>query len=196
MLVKKKLLLHQESVSGWWLTYPSENEFVNWDDYFPNIWKVIKNVPNQQPGFSQQPPLEFSTVKNGQRYPKLKGMLTTYSPSLLELKKESDFSKRTVTTRWLTVFWCFSTNCLRCRFTNPTLSWLLGLWEVGWSMFHVPVMVCLDSRYGKSWGNSLYVNWMILVLPMIWIPSLVKHTKNNGKSPFLVGNSTINGHFP
>ena len=36
--------------SGWWLTYPSEKyEFVSWDDDIPNIWKVIKNVPNHQP---------------------------------------------------------------------------------------------------------------------------------------------------
>ena len=115
-----------------------------------------KILLHQESVFSQQPPLEFSTVKNGQRYPKLKGMLTTYSPSLLELKKESDFSKRTVTTCWLTVFWCFSTNCLRCRFTNPTLSWLLGLWEVGWSMFHVPVMVCLWNAMANH-GETLYM---------------------------------------
>ena len=24
-------------------------EFVTWDDDIPNIWKVIKNVPNHQP---------------------------------------------------------------------------------------------------------------------------------------------------
>ena len=30
------------TISGWWLTYPSEYEFVSWDDEIPNIWKVIK----------------------------------------------------------------------------------------------------------------------------------------------------------
>ena len=30
------------SLPGWWLTYPSEYEFVSWDDEIPNIWKVIK----------------------------------------------------------------------------------------------------------------------------------------------------------
>jgi len=36
------------SISGWWLTYPSEKyEFVSWDDDIPNIWK--NNVPNHQP---------------------------------------------------------------------------------------------------------------------------------------------------
>jgi hypothetical protein len=30
---------------------PSEkyDEFVSWDDAIPNIWKVIKHVPNHQP---------------------------------------------------------------------------------------------------------------------------------------------------
>ena len=29
---------------------PSEKyDFVSWDDDIPNIWKVIKNVPNHQP---------------------------------------------------------------------------------------------------------------------------------------------------
>jgi hypothetical protein len=32
-------------------TYPSEKyELVSWDDEIPNIWKVIKNVPNHQLG--------------------------------------------------------------------------------------------------------------------------------------------------
>jgi len=30
-------------------TYPSEKyEFVSWDDDIPNIWKMMKNVPNHQ----------------------------------------------------------------------------------------------------------------------------------------------------
>jgi hypothetical protein len=39
------------TLSGWWLTYPSEKyDFVSWDDELPNIWKVIKiHVPNHQP---------------------------------------------------------------------------------------------------------------------------------------------------
>jgi len=37
-------------MTGWLYTYPSEKyEFVSWDDEIPNIWKVIKNVPNHQP---------------------------------------------------------------------------------------------------------------------------------------------------
>ena len=36
------------TLTGWWLTYPSEKyDFVTWDDDIPNIWK--KNVPNHQP---------------------------------------------------------------------------------------------------------------------------------------------------
>ena len=31
------------TLSGWWLTYPSEKyEFVSWDDDIPNIWKNEK----------------------------------------------------------------------------------------------------------------------------------------------------------
>ena len=37
-------------IIGWWYTYPSEKyEFVSWDYDIPNIWKVIKTVPNHQP---------------------------------------------------------------------------------------------------------------------------------------------------
>ena len=33
------------TISGWWLTYPSEKyDFVSWDDEIPNIWKVKKNM--------------------------------------------------------------------------------------------------------------------------------------------------------
>jgi hypothetical protein len=39
-----------QCLSGWWLTYPSENyEFVSWDDDIPNIWKNKSHVPNHQP---------------------------------------------------------------------------------------------------------------------------------------------------
>ena len=34
------------TLSGWWLTYPSEKyEFVNRDDGIPNIWENISHVP-------------------------------------------------------------------------------------------------------------------------------------------------------
>ena len=37
-------------MSGWWLSYPSENyEFVNWDDDIPNISEHTSHVPNHQP---------------------------------------------------------------------------------------------------------------------------------------------------
>ena len=37
------------SISGWWLTYPSEKyEFVNGKDH-PIYYGKIKNVPNHQP---------------------------------------------------------------------------------------------------------------------------------------------------
>ena len=32
----------------WWLTYSSEKNYVNWDDY-TKIYGKIKNVPNHQP---------------------------------------------------------------------------------------------------------------------------------------------------
>ena len=35
-------------LSGWWLTYPSEYEFVSWDDDIPRYGKIT-NVPNHQP---------------------------------------------------------------------------------------------------------------------------------------------------
>ena len=39
-----------ESLSGWWLSHPSEkSEFVSWDDDIPNTWKNNPNVPNHQP---------------------------------------------------------------------------------------------------------------------------------------------------
>ena len=32
-----------ESLSGWWLSHPSEkSEFVSWDDDIPNTWKIIQ----------------------------------------------------------------------------------------------------------------------------------------------------------
>ena len=38
----------RKTISGWWLTYPSEKyEFVSWDDDIPNIWKNKIHVPNQ-----------------------------------------------------------------------------------------------------------------------------------------------------
>ena len=38
--------------TGWWLGHPSEKyEFVNWDDYQPNIWENIIDVPNHQPDY-------------------------------------------------------------------------------------------------------------------------------------------------
>ena len=41
------------TISGWWLVYLPlwKYEFVKWDDDIPNIWKVIKHVPNHQPDF-------------------------------------------------------------------------------------------------------------------------------------------------
>ena len=37
-------------MTGWWLGHPSEKyEVVNWDDWKPNIYGKIKNVPNHQP---------------------------------------------------------------------------------------------------------------------------------------------------
>ena len=45
----RKILANHPVIVGWWYTYPSEKyEFVSWDDEIPNIWKVIKNVPNHQ----------------------------------------------------------------------------------------------------------------------------------------------------
>ena len=36
------------SISGWWLTHPSEKyEFVSWDDDIPNIWKKYFQTTNQ-----------------------------------------------------------------------------------------------------------------------------------------------------
>ena len=58
----KWLLMVIQTLSGWWLTYPSEKyEKVSWDDDIPNIWKNIIHVPNHQP------------VMNILRYPDLKG---------------------------------------------------------------------------------------------------------------------------
>jgi hypothetical protein len=58
----KWLLMVIQTLSGWWLTYPSEKyEKVSWDDDIPNIWKHIIHVPNHQP------------VMNILRYPDLKG---------------------------------------------------------------------------------------------------------------------------
>jgi hypothetical protein len=35
------------SLSGWWLTYPSEkDDLVSWDDEIPTIWKNKIHVPN------------------------------------------------------------------------------------------------------------------------------------------------------
>jgi hypothetical protein len=35
-----------QSISGFWLTYPSEKyEFVSWDDDIPNIWKKKCSKP-------------------------------------------------------------------------------------------------------------------------------------------------------
>ena len=43
------------TITGWWLTYPSETyEFVNWDDDIPNRWKNNPNVPNHQPDLFAQ----------------------------------------------------------------------------------------------------------------------------------------------
>ena len=37
-------------VTGWWFQpTPLKNMKVSWEDNIPNIWKVIKNVPNHQP---------------------------------------------------------------------------------------------------------------------------------------------------
>jgi hypothetical protein len=48
-------------------TNPSENdEFVSWDDDIPNIWKVIKHVPNYQPIVLVMPHFMFSGLPNGQ----------------------------------------------------------------------------------------------------------------------------------
>ena len=48
-----ELLCSLKGINQFWLvvsTNPSEKyEFVSWDDEIPNIWKVIKNVPNHQP---------------------------------------------------------------------------------------------------------------------------------------------------
>ena len=40
-----------DSLAGWWLyTQPSEKyDFVNWDDYKPNLWENKKWQPNHQP---------------------------------------------------------------------------------------------------------------------------------------------------
>jgi hypothetical protein len=38
-------------MAGWWLTYPSEKyDFVSWDDCSQLNGKILKNVPNHQPG--------------------------------------------------------------------------------------------------------------------------------------------------
>ena len=35
-----------QSMTGWWLTYPSEKcEFVSWDDDIPNTWENKSHVP-------------------------------------------------------------------------------------------------------------------------------------------------------
>jgi len=51
----KKLRKMVRYITGWWLTYPSEQyEFVSWDDEIPNIWNInenIPNVPNHQPAY-------------------------------------------------------------------------------------------------------------------------------------------------
>ena len=41
-------------LNGWLvggIPTPLKNIKVSWDDEIPNIWKVIKNVPNHQPGY-------------------------------------------------------------------------------------------------------------------------------------------------
>ena len=42
--------------SGWWFQpTPLKNDGVkvSWDDDIPIIWKVIKHVPNHQPGYKE-----------------------------------------------------------------------------------------------------------------------------------------------
>jgi len=46
----KRTSMVWESLSGWWLSHPSEKfGFVSWDDDIPNIWKNKIPVPNHQP---------------------------------------------------------------------------------------------------------------------------------------------------
>jgi|Cyp1metagenome_2_1107374.scaffolds.fasta_scaffold15588_7 hypothetical protein len=48
-MIALESLKMRDTVPGWWYTYPSEKyDFVSWDDDIPNIWKLIKNVPNHQ----------------------------------------------------------------------------------------------------------------------------------------------------
>ena len=43
------------TISGWWLTYPSEKyEFVSWD-YYSQLNGKINNVPNHQPDMVIEP---------------------------------------------------------------------------------------------------------------------------------------------
>ena len=46
-------MVYEEWLSGWRLTYPSEEyEFVSWDDDIPNWMETYKNVSNHQPAMN------------------------------------------------------------------------------------------------------------------------------------------------
>ena len=50
---KMTKMVYEEWLSGWRLTYPSEEyEFVSWDDDIPNWMEPYKNVPNHQPAMN------------------------------------------------------------------------------------------------------------------------------------------------
>jgi hypothetical protein len=55
-----------------------------------------------------------------------------------------------------------------------------------------PMQLIVDSHLHNR--TSLKVNINRFCVSVMDIPS-GKHTKNYGKSPFLMGKSTINGHF-